>query len=370
MRAIIAGLMLICVMLQSQVFAAQPKSAAVIVYPQSALAKQYARIAQARIEQILTDNGVTVLDQQQAERLKKNWKKLADPGALITAEEFVSNAGKYDIDGVYRIYLDAGLTRGLADIYTATALSDIRFLGEDAQVSAAASPPMGAKGMPPSDGLTDSAALSNAIQRSIDMSAQTLGLKILDFANPRLFNVKLQAMSPAVSYTAESVPDKQISDKEVAPLVALKVSDNWNEKINFIRRSSDERMAAVVTSMLHQSYFDNRVQIAPVIHVIDLNAKKEAIVFKTGGGTQADKGRGDKILDCLFVSNWRFLAAVTGSRLYLWDTERGLELSWVYLDEGIGEAVLEFGRSADKKDYLAVTSGSRKMVYQIVRDMQ
>ena len=43
---------------------ATPKSVAVIVYPQSAMAKQYSRVALARLEQVLTDNGVTVLDQK------------------------------------------------------------------------------------------------------------------------------------------------------------------------------------------------------------------------------------------------------------------------------------------------------------------
>lgn len=82
---------------------------AVIVYPQSTLAKQYARIALARLEQVLTDNGVTLLDQKKAEELKKGWKKLEDPGALITAEKFVKSAGKYAIEGVYRVYLDTAL---------------------------------------------------------------------------------------------------------------------------------------------------------------------------------------------------------------------------------------------------------------------
>src|SRR5512146_2801878 len=160
-------LVLTCITLSLPAFAAQPKNVAIMVYSQSKLAAQYARIALSRFEQVLTDNGVTVLDQKKADALKKGWKKLEDPGALITAEEFVQNAGQYAIDGVYRVYLDAGLTKGLAGIYTATALADIRFIGEDASISSAASPAMGSKGMPPSDGLTESAALSNAMQRAV-----------------------------------------------------------------------------------------------------------------------------------------------------------------------------------------------------------
>jgi hypothetical protein len=33
-----------------------------------------------------------------------------------------------------------------------------------------------------------------------------------------------------------------------------------------------------------------------------------------------------KILGCLFLNSWRYVAAVTGNYIFLWDTERGLEL--------------------------------------------
>src|SRR5271169_2866625 len=125
-------------MLLMQSLWALPQRAAVIIYPQSKLATLYSRVALARHEQVLTDKGITVLDQKKAAALIKGWKKLVDPGALITAEEFVKYAGKYDIDGVYRVYLDASLTNGIAGIYTATALADIRFLGEDAKITSAA----------------------------------------------------------------------------------------------------------------------------------------------------------------------------------------------------------------------------------------
>jgi len=56
---------------------AMPKNVAVVVYSQSSMATQYARIAQARMEQVLTDNGITVLDQKKADELKRggrNWR--------------------------------------------------------------------------------------------------------------------------------------------------------------------------------------------------------------------------------------------------------------------------------------------------------
>jgi hypothetical protein len=88
--------------------AAGQEKVAVVVYGKDANAKKLIRVAQTRMEQLLNDNGVIVLDQAKAEALKKSWQTLSDPGALITAEDFVENAGKFQISGIYRIYLGVG----------------------------------------------------------------------------------------------------------------------------------------------------------------------------------------------------------------------------------------------------------------------
>ena len=82
--------------------------------------------------------------------------------------------------------------------------------------------------------------------------------------------------------------------------------------------------------------------------------------------TREEKG-GSKILDCLFVSNWRYLAAVTNSKLFLWDTERGVVLSDLYFENAIEDASLEYGKYAGQ-DYLTVLAGGKKFAYQIVRE--
>lgn len=362
---------LLSIFLSFPVMAATPKNVAVVVYSQSKLATQYARIALARFEQVLTDNGVTVLDQKKADALKKGWKKLEDPGALITAEEFVKNAGKYAIDGVYRVYLDAGLTNGLAGIFTATALADIRFVGEDASISSAASPPMGAKGMPPSDGLTDSAALSNAIQRAIDLTAQQMGLKVMDFTNPRLFSVHLKVQSAPPNYVAEAHPPALSSSDESSKLAKL-ASETWsNEEVTCVRKSPDEKMVAVGGYIRQTSLLGGRPKrvYGSRMHVLDTVAQKEVIALETapvGERTREEKG-GSKILDCLFVSNWRYLAAVTNSKLFLWDTERGVVLNELLLDDAIDDARLEYGKYAGQ-DYLTIVTGNKKLTYQIVRE--
>ncbi len=342
---------------------ALPQKAAIIIYPQSKLATQYSRVAQARLEQVLTDNGITILDQKKAAELKKGWKKLEDPGALITAEEFVQNAGKYDIDGVYRVYLDASLASGVAGIYTATALADIRFIGEDAKITSAAPSPMGSKGMPPSDGLTDVAAISNAIQRAVDLSAQQLGVKILDFTNPRLFSIQLQPADGTSNIVPENIPPR-ITDTDPAVKLAGLANGDWSsEEVTCGRKSPDGNMALVggyIRTFPQRQYFSR-------LHLVDIAAGKEVLrINTTTGGSDAHGS--SKLLDCVFVGNWRYIAAITGSKLFLWDSERGVEMNSVFLDEGIDNAELVYGK-VGKEGYLTIKKdGQTYRTFHIVKE--
>ncbi len=366
MKRIQRASILVLFLVFSKDLMAEPKNVAVIVYPQSTLAKQYSRIALARIEQVLTDNGVTVLDQKKADELKKGWKKLEDPGALITAEEFVKSAGKYAIDGVYRVYLDTALTPGLAGIFTATSLADIRFIGEDAQIRSSASPAMGVKGMPPSDGLTESSAISNAIQRAVDSTVQAMGMKILDFTNPRLFTVRLEPMPSTETMVPEKRPAALSDTDPIIALANLKDSFALSEEVTCINASPDEKMV-VVGGYLRKTQ-GGRLYGSQV-HVLDRVANKEVITFETApvATRKAEEKGGSKILDCMFISNWRYLAAVTNSKLFLWDVERGAVMSALFFDAGINKAQLEFGKSGDK-DMLAVVSENGRQVFRISRE--
>ncbi|MGD8570248.1 MAG: hypothetical protein PVJ39_19330, partial [Gammaproteobacteria bacterium] len=109
---------------------------AVAVFPQNGVAKKMVRAAQSRLEGVLLDNGITVLDRDKANDLKDEWKKLEDPGYFVTADDFVENTEKYQLDGLIRVYLTAEAAKGFAEFYTATAQADLRFVAEDAQVEA------------------------------------------------------------------------------------------------------------------------------------------------------------------------------------------------------------------------------------------
>jgi len=345
---------------------ANAENVAVVVYGKTPASKQYLRVAQSRMEQLITDNGVTVLDQAKAKELEKNWPKLSDPGALITAEDFVENAGKYKISGIYRIYLDVGKSIGMAGIYTATSVADIRFIGEDAKVKAAASAPMGTKGMPPSDGLTESAAINNAIQRAVDYSAGKFGFKIMDITNPRLVSYSLKSV-PELSTSAEEVsaPPLLSNNDDVVKLAKLK-DDGWtSEEATCVRNAEGNRMALVGTYII--SAMGIRRSYSSALHVVDLDAKKEVEQFTISVKDIRYQKGGSKITDCQFLQTWRYVAAVSQSHLIFADTERGVELGRIYFEDSFNKPKLTHMR-AGENDYLVVSEDSRRLVYQIVRE--
>ena len=77
----------------------QGQQTAVVVYPLNPAAERFTRNALSRVEGILLDNGVDVLDREKAEELKDVFKTLDDPGAFVTAETFVENSEKLAIKG-------------------------------------------------------------------------------------------------------------------------------------------------------------------------------------------------------------------------------------------------------------------------------
>lgn len=349
---------------------AEQAKVAIVVYGQDAAAKKYLRVAQTRMEQLLSDNGMVVLDQKKAAELKKNWGRLSDPGALITAEDFVENAGKFNISGIYRVYLGVGKARSLSAIYTATAVADIRFIGEDAQIKSASSLPMGTKGMPASDGLTESAAINNAIQRAADSAAEKMGIQVMDITNPRLVRFSLKAV-PSIAPDAKEVtaPPLRDNDDEMAQYAKLK-SDDWtSEEVTCLRASPDGRMGAVGTYIMSTQFSFGRPtrSYASALHVVDADSKNEVERFDVSIKDARYQRGGSKITDCRFLQTWRYVAAVSQSHLIFADTERGVELARMYFDDPFDTPVLTHLRT-DKDDYLAIREDDRQEYYQIVRE--
>lgn len=348
---------------------AEQEKVAVVVYGQNDDAKKYTSVAQTRMEQLLNDNGFVVIDQKKSEELKASWKELSDPGALITAEDFVEHAAKFKISGVYRVYLGVGKTLGLSSIFTATAVTDIRFVDEDALVKAAASSPMGTKGMPPSDGLTESSAVNNAIQRATDIAAQKLGLKIMDITSPRLVKYSLNEVSSVPANNTEiSAPPLKDNNDSLVTYAKVK-ADSWtSEQPTCVRASPDGRMGAVGTYIMKTEFNFGRPtrSYASALHVVDADSKNEVERFDVSIKDPRYQKGGSKITDCRFLQTWRYVAAVSQSHLIFADTERGVELGRIYFETPFENPSLTHLRSGEN-DYLVVTEDKRRLYYQIVR---
>lgn len=334
---------------------------AVMVFPNTSDATKMKRAAQSRIESILLDNGITVLDQDKSEDLKSVWKKLEDPGYFVTAEDFVDNASGYDIDGIIRLYLNAEATSGLSGFHTATAQADIRFVDNEAQVQAYTTVPMGVPGVPPSDGLTINAALVNAVQRAVDEAAGKTGLEIIDYARPRSISYRLQGPVDE-KLKVHGLPE---NDGSLATM-ADTVNKTWTrEEVTTTCKAPSGNLAAV-GGYIRETRMGQRRSYYSKIHLVDTAEKKEVGNFDSTTAKKKGRDGSQKLLDCEFISSWRYLAGVTGLQLFLWDTERGVEMSSVQLDTGIEQGKLGYQRVAGK-DYISVDTGGSVLSYEVVR---
>lgn len=344
------------------------KKVAVVVNSQNEAADRYVKAAHSRMESILADNDIVALDRKKVQELTDVFKTLDDPGAFVTAEDFVENAAKFEIAALVAIYLNVDRVPTLADYFSAGAHADIRFISEsDAEVTAISLPPMGVPGRPPSDGLTQNSAAVNAVQRAVDDACNKLGLENLDPATPRLVHLDLKDPVDGSSLTIEPRPsEKEKSLSDYAQLEELR----WRqEEVTCTAKAPAGAMGAVAGYIIDTD-FRRRPQrlYGSRIHLIDTRQKREIQVFDCFDVEKKQPGEmGErKILDCMFVSNWRYLAAVSGGKLFFWDTERGKLLADPVLTSALKSASLGFARLSDST-YLVVDSGGKKFAFRIVR---
>jgi hypothetical protein len=339
---------------------------AVMVYPANAAAKNLAGSAQSRLEQILNENGVEVTDRDESKKIKSIWKKLEDPGYFVTADDFVKNAASHQLDGIVRVYLSADSTTSPGGFFSATAQADVRLVDENAKVAAQVSFPMGAPGRPPSDGLTAQAALLNAMQRAVDEAAASLGLEVSQPASPRAMKFALEGPVEAPAQAAPVARAPRDLSADFVALAPLETRRNTFEKATCADRAPGGDVG-VVGGSLNQLTRGREMHYGSRVHLVDLAQAREITVFDTRAlGRKPKEHRGtSQVLDCLFVHSWRYLAAVTGDVLSLWDTERGLQLSEVLLPFGTDEASLDVLRAGEAY-FLRVKAGKdQQAVYRI-----
>jgi len=346
----------------------QGQKTAVVVMTMNPMAESFRKNALSRVESIFFDNAVEILDREKAEELKDVFKTLDDPGAFVTAETFVENAEKFAIKGLVAVYLSVDSAKGLAGYYSATAQADIRFIDEmDGKVESLATFAMGSPGRPPSDGLTQNSAAINAVQRAIDDACAKLGLELMDPATPR--SVKLSLEGPVQTPLISDSKRTSRPDDSLSKLAVLEKQKWRGEEVTCTARAPAGALGAVGGYIIDTDFRRRPQRIyGSRIHLIDLKTQKELMTFEchpVEKKSNREKGT-RKILDCMFVQNWRYLSAVTGNNLLLWDTERGSLQVSLPLQKPVKKAKLSLSLQNDGS-YLVINTGRKQMAYRIVR---
>lgn len=338
---------------------------AIMVYAQNKKAKRFIRTARSRIESILLDNGIVILDKNKANKLKNVWNNLEDPGHFITAEEFVENVGKYEVDGVLRVYLTADSSPAVGNYHSATAQVDIRFVDNEANVASFTTPSMGSPGNPPSDGLTKVAALVNAVQRAVDKASTEVGLEVIDVANPRLLKYKLDGPFNISSPNPKLFKRNNFISSNAIQFAKLKNSDWVSEKVTCNASAPGNSFAAIGGYVFKKSF--GRFKYWSNLHLVNLKAEEETLTFGPLSKNNSQRGT-SKIIDCMFIYNWRFLAALTEHKLYVWDTERNILLTSSALPSHTPNARLNYFKQ-NKDDYIVIINGSgNNLAFKMTKD--
>lgn len=343
---------------------------AVVVFAANPAAKALTGNAQTRLEQILGENGVEVTDRDDSNKIKSIWKKLEDPGYFVTADDFVKNTAKYRLDGLVRVYLSVDSQPAPGGFFSATAQADIRLVDESAKVQARVSFPMGAPGRPPSDGLTAQAAQLNAMQRAIDEAAKSLNLEVAEPASPRAMKFALEGpVSAPGEATPVARPARDLK-ADYIKLAQLQSGRNSAEEVTCSDRAAGGDVAAVGGSIHEMARGPHGIEMhyGSRVHLLDTAQQREITAFDTQdvGRKPKDHRGSSQVLDCMFVHSWRYLVAVTGDVLSLWDTERGLELTEVLLPFGTDKAELQVLRAGEAFFLRVKGEGKHEAVYKIV----
>jgi len=363
----LAILALMC-LAASSAFAADGLRVSVAAYMAEPQFAAYEKVVLARAEELLGDSQYVVLDEAKARQLKKGWVDLADPGHVITAEEFIKRAGKYDIQKVVRVGVSVSVKPVLGLFYTATATAELRIVDKAAQVQAFTLDGMGTRGIPPSDGLTEGAAISNAIQRAVDGAAQRAGLTVLSPALPKAVPLVLE---PVASAPPEAELASAAGDVAATPAwasAAKFAKETWRgEDKACVALSPDGQVGAVggYTWAVNRLGGPSRTYGGRV-HLIDTGTVQEFNVHTVHavGVREAGEDSISAPLACGFVGNWRYLVVASGNVLSCYDVERGVETCRLPLRGGIGKGQLSVGRLGNNA-YVALQSDKGKTYYRI-----
>jgi len=347
----------------------QGKKVAVTVFAQNDQAKGLTKTAQSRIEEVMADNDVAVLDEQKAHELNDIFKTLEDPGAFVTAETFVENAKKFDIQGILAVYTTVEVVPGLADYFSATAHADIRFVDSaTAKVRAISTPPMGIRGAPPSDGLTSNSAAMNAVQRAVDSAARLAGFEIAELTRAK--SVDLALSDPTVYADGGVGFVKPDNEQALWDLASLEKQTWRTEEVTCTARAPAGGLAAVA-GYIKDTNFRRRPErlYGSRVHIVDVANRKRVLCLDCSPVEMKSRQEPNtkQVLALTFVRSWRHLCAVTGNHVHFWDVERGVELARVPVPE---EPTALCVVNNDREVWIVIRTKKGSWKYPIIRPIR
>lgn len=315
------------------------KNIAITAYSLTPQTEPYVEMVRSRLERILEDNGYRVLDEQKSREMQDGMALLEDPTYVLTAQDILDAARKYRIDAILRVYFSGETTPGLSDYITATAQMDLRLVNVDAETLSETSHPMGSFGHPPSDGLNKHSALNNAIRRAIDQASERIGLHVLSPTDPGWIQLRVSGPVRWDGPLPQAAPRRQGPDP--GPYAQLQ-RERWTfDEITKAALDPSSQLGAVALHKSETSMAGGRMirSYSSEIRLIDMEGRRE---FKAIPCHPMGRGaRGTReILDCVFVGNWRYLAAVSGMTFFFWDVERSERHSELELPSPIKRAEL------------------------------
>lgn len=347
---------------------------AVAVYSDDPALKRYERTVQVRLEEILADSGFTPLDEAKAKALRDNWVDLADPGHLVTAEEIVAKAGRYEVKRIFRAGFTAGSAQPLGLYHSATAQVQLRVIeAADARVKASSSAPMGTRGFAGSDAATADAALANALQRAVDSVAEAAGLKVLAPASARSVALVLEPLAQAPANAQPLAWPVAAAAKDGWEKAARLLDERWrNESVRCTSTSADGGMGVVGTVAVHVDRLggsgfggsfggggggfggggrggggsragSSSSNYGGYAHVVDLKEPRELVkltLHEIGPRASGENGTSG-VIACGFLGAWRHLVLASGNRIACFDVERGRETCSLPVPGAPDKAVLQ-----------------------------
>lgn len=338
----------------------------IIAISQNPEYSRYEKTVRSAFESVLDDNGLTVLDVEKSKELRNNWDQLIDPSSLVTAEDFIERAGKFAIDGVVTLYFDVEVREVLAGYYSATAVITSRLVSDEADAKGAVPKPMGSLGYAPSDGLTASSAIVNALRREVDRVSESYQLELLAPQNPRFLNIKLTPASlPAGATVVDTYGPLDASLQKT--LIAAQ-----GKQTGIRRTPSCSRRASNSVGAMGIYIRDMDLRLGPSfgssLALIDIESREvvNELVFHQVNRSAARQGSAE-IEDCLFFNGWRFLFGIADRGLKMFDLEKGKEIAELKPPKKIKSPQLTLYR-AGEQTFLRAANGGDEFVLELEVD--